>query len=41
VSWDATSDDGTRVRSGVYFARVTTDQGEGSRSIVYVAPDRP
>ena len=38
VTWDATDDAGARVGAGVYFARVKTDDGEGSRSIVYIAP---
>jgi hypothetical protein len=38
VTWDATDNQGAKVGAGVYFARLTTDAGEGKRSLVYVAP---
>jgi hypothetical protein len=40
VTWDATDDRGTRVAPGVYFYRLRTADGEGTRSVVFVAPDR-
>jgi hypothetical protein len=39
VTWDATDDRGARVTPGVYFYRLKSEGGEGSKSVVYVTPD--
>jgi hypothetical protein len=41
VTWDATDDRGARVAPGVYFYRLTQDGQQGTRSVVFVAPERP
>ncbi len=39
VSWDATDDAGAKVSPGVYFYRLTTAEGAGTKSAVFVAGD--
>ena len=39
VNWDATDDAGQRVAPGVYFYRLTTPDGAGTRSAVFVQAD--
>ncbi len=39
VSWDATDDAGRKVAPGVYFYRLTTPDGAGTKSAVFVTAD--
>ncbi len=39
VSWDATDDAGAKVAPGVYFYRLTTSAGTGTKSAVFVQGD--